>query len=317
MGDNLEGIDVIKKRIMTEGALGTAYASGAKFISKDFVHYQPKDNKSKPNHSVAIVGWDDAKVGSDKDKAAPKPGAWLIKNSWGPKRGDNGYYWISYYDKVCCRDPEMGAVSFRNIEPMNYDQVYFHDVHGWRDTLANINKAFNAYTAGDNQELRAVSFYTTKDNVGYSAKIYRKFEGGKLQEEAASVSGQIPFTGFHTLNLPKAVNVKKGDKFYVYLDLTAGGQAIDRTSEIPVLLEQKKGPGGPKGPNGGPVVLSKANAGESFYLAQDGTWKDLYEHKFAAPNWAGAPGLTFDHSANFCMKAMAVSLQRPSAPAGR
>jgi hypothetical protein len=36
------------------------------------------------NHAVVIVGWDDAK------------GAWLVKNSWGPSWGKNGFMWIQY-----------------------------------------------------------------------------------------------------------------------------------------------------------------------------------------------------------------------------
>ncbi|HYT87132.1 MAG TPA: lectin like domain-containing protein [Gemmataceae bacterium] len=314
IGDNLENIDTVKRRLMTEGALGTAYTVNGAFMSKDFVQYQPKDNARKPNHAVAIVGWDDTKVGGD-DKKAPKPGAWLIKNSWGEVRknkktgkegpvGEKGYMWISYYDKVCCRDPEMGAVSFRNVEPLAYDHIYFHDYHGWRDTLKHISKAFNAFTATGNQQIRAVSFYTAKDNVGYTVKIYRSFENGKLLDEVASKTGAIQYTGFHTINLDAPVSVKAKDKFYVALDLTGGGQAIDRTSEIPVLLEQTKQPAkGPtpgKGPNG-PLVLSKANPGESYYF--DGSWKDLYEYRFENPNWA-----TFDRTANFCMKALAVNV---------
>ena len=153
MGDNLENIDAIKRRIMKEGAMGTAYAVNKGLISKDFVHYQPTTHPSKPNHAVAIAGWDDDKVSADPDKKTPKPGAWLIKNSWGlvnkktgKPSGEAGYYWISYYDKVCCRDPEMGAVSFRNVEPMKYSHVYYHDYHGWRDTL-NVVKAFNVFKA--------------------------------------------------------------------------------------------------------------------------------------------------------------------------
>src|ERR1017187_406477 len=48
MGDNLERIEVIKRRIMTHGAIGTAYkASGLApkgFLSTYFVHYQPLNN---------------------------------------------------------------------------------------------------------------------------------------------------------------------------------------------------------------------------------------------------------------------------------
>lgn len=329
IGDNLENIDTVKTRIMKYGAVGTAYTVG-KYMTKDFVQYQPKDNPQQPNHSVAIAGWDDAKVSSDPDKKFDKPGAWLIKNSWGEERtnkktgakgpvGEKGYMWISYYDKVCCRDPEMGAVSFRNVEPMKYSHVYYHDYHGWRDTLKNVNKAFNVFTAASSHSLSAVSFYTAADNVSYTAKIYSKFEKGELQDLRASKSGLMRYTGFHTVDLDLPVAVMKGETFIVCLELSHGGQAIDRTSEIPVLLTQpdpkkepakqpekkepeKKDPekkGGAKRAN--PIVISKANPGESYYF--DGkAWCDLYDHRFTNPDWA-----VFDRTANFCMKALAVS----------
>ena len=336
IGDNLENIDTVKTRIMKYGAMGTAFTVG-KYMSKDFVQYQPKDNPQQPNHSVAIAGWDDDKVSSDPDKKISKPGAWLIKNSWGeaPRKnkktgvetptGEKGYYWISYYDKVCCRDPEMGAVSFRNVEPMKYSHVYYHDYHGWRDTLKNVNKAFNVFTASANHNLTAVSFYTTADNVSYTAKIYSKFEKGELQGLRATKTGSMRYTGFHTVDLDVPVAVMKGETFIVCLELSHGGQAIDRTSEIPVLLTQpdpkketkqpeKKEPEkkeldkkekdqpkkGAKCAN--PIVISKANAGESYYF--DGkAWVDLYDYRFTNPDWA-----VFDHTANFCMKALAVEM---------
>jgi len=328
IGDNLEGIDDIKRRVMTEGAMGTAYASGKGFISKDFVHYQPASSKSKPNHAVAIVGWDDEKSTVDADKKAPKPGAWLIKNSWGvgtakAPRGENGFYWISYYDKVSCRDPEMGAVSFRNVEPMKYQHVYFHDYHGWRATIKDIAKACNVFTAQGKEDITAVSFYTAADNVKYTASIYSKFEKGQLTGMRESVSGTIERSGFHTVDLAKSVRIEKGEQFIVCLEVSNGGQAIDRTSEIEVLLQpdtkqpdkkvepqpqpKKKfggfGQRGPRGPNGGPIVLSKGNPEESLYY-NGVIWRDLYEYRFDNPNWA-----TFDRSANFCMKALTVDAQ--------
>jgi len=322
MGNKLEGIDVIKRRIMTEGAIGTAYkASGLApkgFLSKDFVHYQPIENNGKPNHAVAIVGWDDDKISIDPNQKLPGPGCWLIKNSWGEKRGDQGFYWISYYDKVSCRDPEMGAVSFRNVEMMKYQHVYFHDYHGWRATIKDIAKACNVFTATGNQDIKAVSFYTAADNVKYTASIHSKFDKGQLSNPLETVSGTIERTGFHTVDLPKSVRINKGEKFIVCIEVSTGGQAIDRTSEIEVLLQpdtkqpekkveqpqpKKKGGGfqkGPRGPNNGPIVLSKANPEESYYFNGE-IWRDLYEYRFDNPNWA-----MFDRSANFCMKALSV-----------
>lgn len=40
------------------------------------------------NHLVLIVGYD--------DRACGGAGAWLIKNSWGPGFGENGYAWVQY-----------------------------------------------------------------------------------------------------------------------------------------------------------------------------------------------------------------------------
>ena len=69
---------------------------------------------------------------------------------------------------------------------------------------------------------------------------------------------------------------------------------------LPLQKEKQAQPKAPKGPNG-PLVISKANQGESYY--HDGVaWRDLYDYRFENPNWA-----TFDHTANFCMKALAVN----------
>ena len=286
IGENLENIDTIKSTIMTEGVIGTALCYSSSFMSNN-VHYQPPSNPNDPNHAVAIVGWDDQK----QTQAPEGPGAWLIKNSWGSYWGEDGYFWISYYDKHCCRHPEMGAVSFQDVEPLNYEIIYSHDYHGWRDTLENVNKAFNIFTAEEDGLLEAVSFYTCTDDVEYTVIIYDEFVDGQLQQPLTTIQGSIAYTGYHTVELDEPVRLLNDDSFCIYLSLSQGGHAIDRTSEISVLLGSTLS---------GTVVESKASSAESYYRYDWGSWTDLQSYDFEDNSW--------ERTANFCIKGLSSSL---------
>jgi C1A family cysteine protease len=307
MGDHLEGIDLIKRQIMKYGGIGTANKHGSN--ASQSIHYQPIDSNGDPNHSICIIGWDDNKITSDVQKPVrpPAPGAWLIKNSHGDKVNEDGYHWISYYDKHSGRHPDMGAVSFHNVEWLSYDHIYYHDAHGWRDTLPKVNKAFNAFKATGRETIKAVSFYTSNHYVNYTIEIYSKFEGGKLEGKLASQKGTCEFCGFHTVDLSESVDLLVDQYFCVSVEFSRGGHAIDRTSTIPILLQQPPNRVQKTGDAGinYPVVISKANPGESFYW--DGyEWKDLYNYTFVSPPWAVRANVNLNCSANFCMKALTV-----------
>ena len=281
MDDNLNGIDLIKEKIMTNGVLATCMCYSGSFMS-NYIHYQPPSSSELPNHSVSIIGWDD-----NKNTQAPQPGAWLVKNSWGTGWGYNGYFWISYYDKWACREPDMGAVSFSDVIFFDYDQVYYHDYHGWRDTKPNTTEAFNAFTAVSGDVLKSVNFFVPVDDVDYTVKVYDDYTGGELQNELASISGHFDYKSFQTVDLPNPVSLTEGDDFYIYLYLSDGGMPYDRTSDVPVLLG-----GGTK-----TIVESTANPGESFYK-EGGTWQDFYYYDDPSG---------FQNTGNFCIKGMAVT----------
>jgi hypothetical protein len=100
----------------------------------------------------------------------------------------------------------------------------------------------------------------------------------------SSASGSIVTRGFHTINLDNIVTITPGDDFYVYLELSDGGYAYDRTSDVPVLL----------GASYRTIVESSANEDESYYQVGD-TWLDFYNYDEPAG---------YQHSGNFCVKAL-------------
>ncbi len=257
----------IKTELMARGALHTSmYMDQTYYRSADATYYY--NGGTGTNHAVAIVGWDNSKV-----TAATNPGAWLIKNSWGAGWGAGGYFWISYDDTA---GGKYGA-SFEDAVPADtFSTIYYHDEFGQVSSLSN-PCAFNAFTPTSSEDLEAVQFWTQADGASYDVKIYDTYSGGALSNLLASTTGTLQYEGYHTIDLPSAVSLTASDPFYVYLELTNGGdypQAYDYAYTA----------------TWGPYSTSStASAGESYYSFNGMNWTDLTTH---------------DSTANFAIKAL-------------
>ena len=216
--------DVVKYLLTYSGAVEASFAYDDDHYS--YAHssyYCPNDIEC--NHSVAIVGWDDDYPASNFRTTAPGNGAFVVKNSWGTSWGDDGFFYLSYYDK------SLDTMScFNNAEPVvNYQRIYQYDPLGWTTNVGIITDAgltgktratsttgwgANLFTARDNLSLRAVGFYTTDTIVKYEIRVYKNVQAGRPRSGtlAESQNGAILYSGFHTVALNTPVALGNGGK---------------------------------------------------------------------------------------------------------
>lgn len=111
------------------------------------------------NHAISVVGWDDSRSIS----GAPGKGAWIIKNSYGPTRGDGGYYYVSYYDASLFKVNDESYNSFAIIfnDTVRFNKNYQYDP-AFTDYFMTGDKELwykNTFTSTGNDILKAFSTY--------------------------------------------------------------------------------------------------------------------------------------------------------------
>ena len=164
--------NAIKEAIMKYGGVSTGiyWNNGYKNGSS---YYCPAVKNE--NHAVVIVGWDD-NYSKDNFRETPAGnGAWIIKNSWGTNIGDDGYFYVSYYDDGIAK-PNSNTPSYTFIlnDTLRFDRNYQYDIGGKTDYLKlSTNTAWykNVFNSTKDEYLSAVSTYFEK-STNWDLKIY-------------------------------------------------------------------------------------------------------------------------------------------------
>ncbi len=252
--------ETIKHFVSNYGAVYADVNKEENFYSDDHLSfYCPKPKAS--THAICIVGWDDDFCASRFKKRPPGNGAFIIRNSYGKKFGDGGYFYVSYYDRTL----QVGA-SFNHVsDASEYGRNYQYDLlgntgnTGFMDTEA---WGANVFTAQDSNPIKAVSFYTNDAHVKYRIEVYTGVADGNPTngKRVVSQEGEEVYPGYYSKKLENLVPVKKGEQFSVVIKFQ------NTVYEKPIPIEE---------PIANHSSRASAQPGES-YVSPDGTdWYDL------------------------------------------
>ncbi len=251
--------DEFKQLIMDYGAASLSYNENYtdnKF-GEDGSSYYYNPNEKTSNHAVTVVGWDDSIPASAFKTAPAGDGAWLIKNSWGDYSRDNGYFWLSYYDKSISG---VGIAYDFTVDGADdyFDTRYSYDggnsVGSFGYSRPDIYGA-NVFTADEDSYVTGAAAYTSAGN-NIELSVYTGLKNASDPtsgtKSAVATMSNVKYEGYYSLKFDTPVKVKKGESFAIVAKITKDSGTVRIYSEYGYSMN-------------GLTYSLKANKGESFY----------------------------------------------------
>ena len=256
--------DAIKRAILNYGAVYTGICFEDEYFFGNSNSFYCNNEDAEINHAIAIVGWNDTYSRYNFINSPSKDGAWICKNSWADDWGDNGYFYVSYYDTSVARigyPEDCFAFVFNDSE--RYDKNYQYDLIGKTDYYSfgsNVIWVKNIFESTDDELLEAVSSYFRKA-TDFELSIY-------LNGEFVFAKNGTCNPGYTTIRLDDYIPLSPGDIFELVFKLTC-----NRDAEFAICEN---------------IMANKLTfkQGVSFYSTDGLKWKDLYTTKL----WADFPG---------------------------
>ncbi len=220
-----DDIDDIKKSIFLYGGVSTSIyvdvdekgLSGSQYYSSENNAYCYMGDED-PNHDVVIIGWNDSYPASSFPNYVPGDGAFICQNSWGSAFGENGVFYVSYYDTHIGNQ----TVSYVRLEDADErDRIYQEDLCGWTGQIGyEQDSAWGAaiYTVDEDVDITSAGFYALGRDSSYQLYVARHCSTAKdLANRVRVAEGELSDSGFYTIRFSSPLSLKKGESFAVIL----------------------------------------------------------------------------------------------------
>lgn len=227
---NGKDYEKIKEAVFKYGGVQTSIYNALRSSQSQSPYYNKEESAycyigtEKPNHDVVIVGWDDSYPKENFSVDLEGDGAFICQNSWGTEFGEEGFFYISYYDTNI---GTHNVVYTRIDNTDNYQNIYQSDLCGWVGQLGynrdNIYGA-NVFTAGGDEELVAASFYATGKDSEYELYVVQDFEDRESLEHMIPVaSGKLSNAGYYTVDFNQGISLDAGEHYAIVLHIITPG----------------------------------------------------------------------------------------------
>ena len=250
-----EALTTIKKSLMTNGVLQASYYSSDTYTNGSYLYH---NGSSSPNHAISIVGWDDT-ISKNYFKSTIQPksdGAFIIKNSWGTEKGNEGYYYISYEDTNICKY----VVSFSNIDFDVEDNVYYYDNLGMIGSVGyGRSESYAANTFEKKSTNKEILKEVTIGFPGYTEFDVYLSKTTDLNTRDLIGSGVAEYEGYKTLVLNEPILIE--DDFSIIVRYSA-----EESVTLPIGVQSSSASGFEK---------TTIDTGKSFIAYNGRNWSDV------------------------------------------
>ncbi|MCW7752784.1 lectin like domain-containing protein [Desulfobotulus sp. H1] len=278
------------------------------FNTQTSAFYYPHDTDEISNHAVLAVGWDDNFPKENFSTQPPENGAWIVQNSWGEGWGDQGYFYMSYYDKVTGTLEGEDAFAYVVTPTASYGILHFHDPLGVTGAMSagadKGNQWFsNVFTAEQDQFILAAGLYTLNPHTSLRISVYLNPDPAN---PSLGTTAMLPLTltkttpGYHVIDFDHGIFLRKNQTFSIVVQAVADGNQLGK----PIAVESAIANYSSK---------ARAERGQSFISTNGTNWTDTSTLSNLP---AGFIASQESSNINVSLKALGTALPIPSDSSG-